>query len=284
MFKKTNRYIFLIVALCFFILAALFENSLLRQHPEVHLIRDFQIKLNENEQLLEYRMQQIKTGITETGFDPNFARLFQENHLLGDNNGMGFLVYDTTELRYWSDRAISFYDHEDTEQLHEGMVQLPNGFYLVKKKEAGPFSIYGFHLIKHSYRYENKYLDKDFFKAYNLPQQFKIIGKQRPPAVPVNSYSGKYLFSILPSGSYLCTTSQLYIPGIIYLIGLILLLYFFRRSFIESNSPFFFKLAGLAAALFLVYWMHILFKVPALFFHLDFFSPKYFAHSISTST
>jgi hypothetical protein len=58
---------------------------------------------------------------------------------------------------------------------------------------------------------------------------------------------------------------------------LVVLLFYFRKEFVETKSPFFIKIFFLATALFMVYWLHIIFQIPKVFYHLDFFSPDFFA-------
>jgi signal transduction histidine kinase len=88
------------------------------------------------------------------------------------------------------------------------------------------------------------------------------------------------VFSIKAAGQFLCTQNQLYFPGIIYFLGLIILLFYFRKEFLTTEAGFFLRLFGLAAALFIVFWLHLMFKIPGLLFHLPFFSPEVFAVNI----
>jgi two-component system nitrogen regulation sensor histidine kinase NtrY len=85
------------------------------------------------------------------------------------------------------------------------------------------------------------------------------------------------LFKVKKAGQYFCTQKQLYLPGIIYFLGLIILLFYFRKEFLESDAGLFLRLFGLGAALFIVFWMHLIFKIPGLLLYLPFFSPEVFA-------
>ena len=278
MFKKLNKYSYLIFAVCFFVAAAIIENGLLKKHPERHLINDFQTKLHKKEKELTENINRIATRLADSD-DPNFPQYLNENFRLLKEKGFGFLVYEGRDLKYWSDRSISFFNNENRLPDEEGLVRLPNGYYFVEKRESGNYNIYGFHLIKNSFNYENKYLKRAFFKGYDLPDDFELVKEKENSAenFAIQSSDGSYLFSVKPQGNYLCTTEQLYLPGIIYFLGLIILLLYFRREFMESGAPFFIRLFGLAVALFLVYWLHFIFKIPKVFFHFSFFSPSVFA-------
>jgi len=276
-FWKINKYSILIVALCFFAAAAIIENGLLKKHPETHLVRDFQEQLQKNEQELDRHIQQITSLVKSEGFDGQFfGNLNLASNLL-EEKGFAFLVYKNDELWYWSNRSVGFFGQRSELPGNEGVMRFPNGFYLMRETVVGEYHIYGLHLIKHSYRYENKYLKTAFFKGYNLPGEYKIDMNSESADFPVFSAAGEYLFSIHPEGTYLCTTRQLYFPGVLYFIGLLILLLYFRLEFLQSQAPFFIRLMGMAIALFIVYWLHLIFHIPKVFFLLRFFSPSVFA-------
>ena len=277
MLLRLNKYSYLIIALSLFIVAAVVENGLLKKHPETHLIRDFQKNLLENEANLKTNMDQIVSMIAADNFDDNFNETMAGYHPLLESKAIGFLIYQAGTLKYWSDRSISFYNQIDEFDKTHGLLMLPNGYYLAETRNTGDFQIVGLHLIKNNYRYENKYLKNNFSDSYSLPDEFEIVEDAGDSAFPVFGGDGKYLFSLTPGGEYLCTKHQLYLPGIIYFFGLIVLLFYFRKEFVETKSPFFIKIFFLATALFMVYWLHIIFQIPKVFYHLDFFSPDYFA-------
>lgn len=274
---KLNKYSYLAIAICFFVTAAIIENGLLKKHPEKHLIEDFQEKLIEHEKELEIQQNRIAETILSDDFEGNFNESLHENNVLLEEMGIGFLVYENGILRYWSDRSISFYSNIEEFKNRNGLVKLPNGFYFAESLKKDNFEIVGLHLIKYNYVHENKYLQNSFFKHYNLPSEFEIKAEKYKGAFEVENEAGDFLFSILPVGQFLCTTNQLYLPGIIYFLGLLFLLYYFRREFIESVAPFFLNLFGLGTALFIVYWLHLIFNIPKLLSHLAFFSPQFFA-------
>ncbi len=277
MFLKINKYSFLIFAIVLFATAAFFENGLLKKHPEKYLIEEFREELHKNERELSVYLDRIADLVTAEDFEGNIKDSGEGTKRSRKEKGFGFLVYVNGNLQYWSDRVVSFYENEDDIVVSEGLIRLPNGYYLIKKLVSDSTHIYGLHLIKYNYSYENKYLLNSFNETYDLPHGFRIIEGSEDDLYPVSGVNGNYLFSVEPAGDYFCTTRQLYFPGFLYFIGLLTLLLFFRRSFMESEAPFFLKLASLAIALFIVYWLHLIFKIPKVFFHLDFFSPSVFA-------
>ena len=275
MFLKINKYSFLIIAIILFVAAAFFENGLLKKHPEKYLIEEFREKLHKNEKALSDYVKKVAGLVTADDFDGDIQKCRESKKKFRRGKGFSCLVYINGKLKYWSDRVVSFYENDF--DAGEGVIRLPNGFFLVKRLEVDSINIYGLHLIKNNYTYENKYLLNSYSNTYSLPGEFKLEEGSEDDLYPIYSIGGDYLFSVYPGGEYLCTTGQLYFPGFIYFVGLLILLFFFRRTFTESDASFLFKLFSLAIALFLVYWLHLIFQIPKVFFHLKFFSPSVFA-------
>ncbi|NQU52045.1 MAG: HAMP domain-containing histidine kinase [Bacteroidetes bacterium] len=280
MLFKFNKYSYLIVAICFFVIAAIIENGLLKQHPEIHLVEDFQEDLTKNEGLLEAKLNEALKVIS-FGIDGDVSDALDDSGLFVEEEGFDFLVFQDGELKYWSDRSVAFFNKSSDIKISNNLVQLPNGFYLVKKVVKDNFEVVGLHLIKNNYPFENKYLQNTFSEDYDIPNDFEIKNTEIADFEDfwVKNSEGKFLFSLIPGGQFLCNTDQLYFPGVIYFIGLLLLLFYFRREFVTSKATFFLKLSALGTAIFIVYWLHIIFNVPKLFLHLQFFSPDYFAIS-----
>jgi two-component system, NtrC family, nitrogen regulation sensor histidine kinase NtrY len=277
MLLKLNKYSYLIFAVCFFTAAAIIENGLLKKHPEIHLIQDFQEQLLTNEKELNTQIDKIAGLISDQNFDGSYFEVLNNHTRFIEETGFAYLVYHSGDLNYWSDRSVSFFSFVREFKKKEGLIQLPNGFYLAKHKVSGEHEIIGLHLIKYNYEHQNKYLKNDFFKTYQLPQEFQLLEKEYKSSFPVIDNNGEFLFSVNAVGQFLCTENQLYLPGIIYFLGLIILLFYFRKEFLESEANFFLRLLGLGAALFIVFWLHLMFKIPALLLHLPFFSPEVFA-------
>lgn len=277
MLLRLNKYTYLVFALCFFVAAAIIENGLLKKHPEIHLIRDFQEQLLSYETELNTQVAKIAGIITDENFDGSYFESLKQYTTSLNESGVGFLVYRFGNLVYWSGRSISFYGTIREFKKREGLLQLPNGYYLASNLVAGEYEVVGLNLIRYNYEHENKYLNNSFFKNYNLPKEFILLDSKKEGAFPVVNGDGKFLFSVQTAGQFLCTENQLYLPGIIYFLGLIILLFYFRKEFMASEAGYFMKLFGLGAVLFIVFWLHLIFKIPGLLLHLPFFSPQIFA-------
>uniref|UniRef100_UPI0032164283 sensor histidine kinase n=1 Tax=uncultured Draconibacterium sp. TaxID=1573823 RepID=UPI0032164283 len=277
MLFKLNKYTYLVVAICILVAAAIMENGLLKKNPEKKLVEEFQTQLIANENTLKSELENLKVILKKDDYEEDLSSFFSREEIAVREIGFGVLIYKNKDLVFWTDRGIAFYDTFDEFRKKEGLAKLPNGYYVVDTVSVGEYDVIGLHLVKRNYTYENKYLQNSFFKSYNLPNDYIISQTKQKDAYDIVDADGDYLFCLQPYGNYLCTTNQLYFPGLIYFIGLLFLLIYFRKEFIDHHAPFFMKLVGLGAALFIVYWIHLIFKVPKVFFHLKFFGPDFFA-------
>lgn len=277
MLLKLNKYSYLIFAISFFTIAAIIENGLLKKHPENHLIGDFRDQVLIQQNKLNKQIEQISAIISANDFDGSYFEALKDYTSPVDESGIAYLVYKTGNLVYWSDRAVSFYNSARDFKKSDGLVRLPNGYYLIRQKISDDYEVVGLHLIKYDYEHQNKYLKNSFNKAYNLPDAFQLFESNYDGAFQVNDEHGNFMFAVRATGQFLCTENQLYLPGLIYFIGLIILLFYFRKEFLESEADFVLKLFALGAALFVVFWLHLIFHIPGLLLHLPFFSPEVFA-------
>ena len=106
MLLKFNKYFYLVVAICFIVVAAIIENGLLKQHPETHLIEKFETELFKNENVLKTNLNDILEIITEQD-DENISEIINESDLHLNQPGFGYLVFQYGELVYWSNRTVS---------------------------------------------------------------------------------------------------------------------------------------------------------------------------------
>lgn len=277
MLLKLNKYSYLIFAISFFTIAAIIENGLLKKHPENHLIGDFREEVLIQEKKLYKQIGEINTIISANDFDGSYFEALKNYTSLVDETGNACLVYKSGNLVYWSDRAVSFYNSAHEFKKSDGLVRLPNGYYLIRQKISNDYEVIGLHLIKYNYEHQNKYLRNSFNKTYKLPDAFQLFDSKNDGLFHINDENGNFMFSVKAAGQFLCTENQLYLPGIIYFLGLIILLFYFRKEFLESGADFVLRLFALGAALFVVFWLHLIFKIPGLLLHLPFFSPEVFA-------
>ncbi|NQU87407.1 MAG: hypothetical protein HQ541_16765, partial [Mariniphaga sp.] len=275
-----KRYLFLILAAVIFFIAVVFEHSYLNKNPEKRLLNNFQKELNKKEESLALYLNEIKQIVIDESFNGDYlGGLYTHSQIL-ENEELGFLILEREEIIYWSSRIISFNDIEKSPDLSKKMIELPNGYYLLQQINVGEIRIVGLILIKKNYPHENEYLKNTYNRSFHLPEDYLIRENQTENNYPIYSFEGEILFAVQPAGTVLCTKTQLFYPGIFYLISLILILLFVRCEFKKSKRQVGFKLFVLGGGIFVFYWLHVLFQFPKVFYIIGFFSPEHFAYSI----
>lgn len=277
---RLRKYFFLAFAALFTLLAALNEKEILFRNPEARLVERFQKKLIQKEQLLSAELVNIQQISEQPGFTDNYLSELASYNQSIDNNGTGYLIYRNGRLFYWSNRSIAFRNTLPVNTESDSkVVHFPNGYYLTRSISTDSLTIIGLVLIRSDYPHENQFLNNAFQQDFALPPGFRLLKAGAANAIPILNMDGETVFSILPEGEVLCATSQLYIPGILYIAGIIFLLLFFRKWITENSNMEGFRLLYMISLLFFLYWVHILFRFPKVFYHLDFFSPAQFAYS-----
>ena len=271
---------YLALALILTLVALLVENGILLKNPETRLVSRFQKNLLQKEAELDADLQHISQLSKNPGFTFNYLSDLSPFNEKMESNGKGYLIYRHGKLFYWSDRSISFRDNLPLSTEHNTpAVHFQNGFYLTRSLGSDSLTIIGLILIKYDFPHENQFLVNEFHQDLKLPASFDLLMAGSKNGIPIYNIDRENVFNILPRGKILCPATQLYIPGILYMAGLIFFILFFRIIISEINPAIGSRMLYMAGFLFFLYWIHILFRFPAVFYNLDFFSPAQFAYS-----
>ncbi|MDA3879194.1 MAG: HAMP domain-containing sensor histidine kinase [Prolixibacteraceae bacterium] len=197
---------------------------------------------------------------------------------LFERDELSLVVFKNDTIVYWSDNVNSFVDI--IMGAEEGLLQLPNGWVTVSKKEINDFTVYGLVLLKHAYNINNHHLGNKFAKGFNLPDNYKIQFYKSKHSSAMYDLNKRYLFSIKPAGDIPCMYQNLYLPLILYmaaLIALFIFIYRINRHFFH-NYPLV-KLLIIFGILCGIYLLSGLFNLPESVHLLSIFSPHHFAYS-----
>ncbi|HKK81099.1 MAG TPA: hypothetical protein VJ909_02550, partial [Prolixibacteraceae bacterium] len=197
---------------------------------------------------------------------------------LFNKNEISLLAFNNEELVYWSDNFTSFADIiKDSEK---GLIQLPNGWYTMSKKQSGNFTYYGLILIKYAFNIENKHLENSFAKGLNLPNSFEVHFYPSDNSNDFYSINNRYLFSIKPSGNTPCMYQSLYLPTLLYAAAMFLLfilLYRLNIHYLHKRPKL--KLLFILLVLSGLYLAINKYELPRSVYLLTIFSPGQFAYS-----
>ncbi|HET6555857.1 MAG TPA: HAMP domain-containing sensor histidine kinase [Prolixibacteraceae bacterium] len=273
-----RKYLFPILSVLLFLVASILEHQTLSHQPEKKLIKSFQQTLIDQEEKLSRILDRVEKRIPHSEPARNYASTFADfNHLL-EEEGMGILLFKDNKMVYWSSNYFSFPNLAMRIAGDYQLVVLPNGIFEARKREVGDHLIIGFIHIKNNYSYENQFLENKFIAPFDLPSAFRIQSEYSKSSYEIRTKEGRYLLSVMPAGTMRFNELKLYLTACLYLLGLIFLLMALYRQmndYLKESFPV--KMITLLGILFVIYWIHILFGIPAILNHLDIFSARYYA-------
>jgi len=278
--KEFKQYIIYVLTGLFFLLAVFFENKTLHRHPEANLIREFQKTLLQQEVLLSSYLDIEEKKLNEKLSSENYSSAFSDLNPLFESRGLGFLIFKSRELVYWSNNQFAFPDLPSRLTDQNRLLIMPNGIFISQKRVIGNYVIIGLIHIKNNYSYENQYLQNSFVSPFSLPDNFQIITEKKSNSYEVKGLSDRYLFSLVPSVVNNFNNVQLYFPAFLYLLGFVfLLLSIYQRLNHYRHENFIAKMVLLMVTLFTIYWIHIIIGIPVILKKIELFSPQYYAAS-----
>lgn len=277
---RPGKYFLLALSAFLIIIAILMENGVVLRNPGERLISGFQEKLLEKENKVATAMEEIRMITRSNGFTDNHLSSLVPYHETMKNSGYGFLIYREGKLFYWSDRSVAFRENLPVNTEPDSkIIRFPNGFYLSRTIEENDFTIIGLIQVRYDFPHENKFLHNAYQEDFSLPETFQVLKAGAENSIDIYNLDNEKVFSIALRGEIQCKKTQVYIPALLYLAGFILLILFLRRLFTELHQSSGLRLLLMLGVLFFLYWIHILFRFPGVFYYLDIFSPAQFAYS-----
>ncbi|MGE5394628.1 MAG: ATP-binding protein [Candidatus Saccharibacteria bacterium] len=277
---KYRKYLLPFLSLLFFLAAALQEHQTLSHKPEHKLIEKFQQTLLEQETKLAASLADAETRITKKKPSASYVSIFSDISKRWEEEGFGILVFKDQDMVYWSSNHCSFANLLIRVSSKNELVFLPNGIFEAQKRVVGNHTIIGLLHIKNKYSYENQFLQNTFIKPFDLPSDFIIDYSKGKNTYEIHDNNNQYLLSVTARGNVTFNGFQLYFSAFLYLMGLIFLfitIYQKLSNYREEN--FVLKMITLMLMLFVIYWIHIIFNIPAILNHLEIFSAAYYAYS-----
>ena len=220
----------------------------------------------------------LKLRDADVSENSDFFLLLNSFDNIFEKTGQAILVFSNNELLYWSDRTAAF--EQELVEVDNGLIHLPNGWYVVKSKHVNNYTLLGLTLIKYDYKIQNNFLKNNFATGFHLPQDYEIHFYPSEQTFPVHNKQNIFLFSINPTGELPCIYSDLYIPAALYIFALLMLfmtIYRGANHYFHRYKPI--KLLVIYLLLAGIYKLMHHFNLPPSVYHTELFSPKYFAYS-----
>ncbi|MCW3125701.1 MAG: histidine kinase [Bacteroidetes bacterium] len=160
--------------------------------------------------------------------------------------------------------------------------KMNNGWYLQLRRATidGNIAI-GYVLLKHEYRFENKFLKNEYDVGFKIPANYNISDADLKGSVQIRSREGKVLFSLYADDTHVDNDANVALVLVYFLILLILGYYLNEAATVLARTRG--KVIGL---IFLIavsgsvrYWMAYL-KFPSEFHKLDLFNPSLYGSNV----
>lgn len=256
------------------LLSAYFYVELYKyNHRQEKVVKDLNTCLNERYE----KGAVILDELIKSNPEPTFKNLV--DFTVQTDKYYSLYVFRGKTLYYWSDNLICP-DSVFADSLnYQRIISAGNGVYQVISKKSGDLTFILTDLIKSGYSYENEYLSPAFNPAYSAPPYFNII--HDASGIPVVDKSGNFLFSVKSQKTEVISNTGIFILYTLYLAALILLVIaiyvlYNKRTPIKTH-PFFNFLFVLD--IFLIRASLLYFRIPAMLYGSELFSPLNFAYS-----
>jgi two-component system nitrogen regulation sensor histidine kinase NtrY len=167
-------------------------------------------------------------------------------------------------------------------QPDASVAKLKNGWYLQMRRATidGNIAI-GYVLLKHEYRFENKFLKNEYDLGFKIPANYNISETDLKGSVQVRNREGKVMFALYADDTHADNDANVALVLVYFLILLILGYYLNEAATVLARTRG--KLVGLifliAVSVSVRYWMAYL-KFPTEFHKLDLFNPSLYGSTL----
>lgn len=160
--------------------------------------------------------------------------------------------------------------------------KLKNGWYLQMHRRTKDGNMaWGYLLIKHEYRFENKFLRNEYDVGFKIPSNYNITESRIQGSVPVHSRDGRVLFSLYADDTHADTQANIALV-IVYVLILLIVCFYINEAcklLVRSRGPRAGILA-LALVVLLLRYALLALRIPAEFYKLELFNPTLYGSAM----
>ncbi len=206
----------------------------------------------------------------------------QRRDISGDSRLKIFVFTRTGDLVMYNDNSV--YPPFDPTQYQpdRSVVKLKNGWYLQQRRATidGHIAI-GYLLLKHEYRFENRFLKNEYDIGFKIPANYNISDAPINGSIQVHDREGKSLFSLYADETRTDSDANIAL-ALVYLLIIIILGYYLNEigtylAHYRGKLVGFFFIITIGTTV--RYWMAYL-RFPAEFYKLDLFNPSLYGSNI----
>lgn len=275
---RTGRWMFLVM-IVFLIFAVICEKNYTDHKYDQKDIERFTRVLHEKERKAEDILAMIGETLLKTERNEANSSIARELiPILHDDEAL-FFVYDHDSLVLWTSNAISA--PEDLKDIPGAIFFNFHTTWVLKDSMVfNDFTVVSLLPVKSEYSYENRVLNDGFPKKFHLSPEVKILYPGNEELNAVYNKDGILLFSLDFEKAWKDDRFMFSLCILLYLIVFFTYLLFLRRFLKNApkNVKNYLFLLVIFLLLVLYYVLHH-YRVPAVLFNLELFSPGTFARS-----
>jgi two-component system nitrogen regulation sensor histidine kinase NtrY len=228
------------------------------------------------------KLENLITGLQNEFDKIAAAPLATEADMITSTPIKTFILNPHDSLLLYNDNSVSPAADPKPNEPEATVSKLKNGWYLHMRRQthAGNIAL-GYVLIKHEYRFENKFLHNEYDVGFKIPANYNISEAKLQGSVPVHGRDGRVLFSLYADDTHVDTQANIAL-ALIYLLILIIIGYYFTRLayFIVRARGMHAGLLFLVATVAAVRYGMIALKFPSEFYKLDLFNPSLYGSAL----
>jgi signal transduction histidine kinase len=268
------------------LLCALFSYFLSQSnnYTTKELVAVAEKRLHAKEDIAKSHLDLLSNALKDTKPIDLFVKY---NGIISDlykNEGIAVYVYSNDSLCYWSDNqpAVDLFAYTNETDLQ--LIKMRNGWYECIKQETDQklnYTLVALISIKPEYDFENRYLNNNFSKWLQLPENTKLITPINYLDHAVKSKFGPPLFEVYREDGLFKSKSSNTYACFIYIIACILFLwslFLFLKAKIQNEILF---VIAFSSACLAIRSLMIYFKIPADFYNGGLYDAKIFANASS---
>jgi signal transduction histidine kinase len=268
------------------LLCALFSYFLSQSnnYTTKELVAVAEKRLHAKEDIAKSHLDLLSNALKDTKPSDLFVKY---NGIISDlykNEGIAVYVYSNDSLCYWSDNqpAVDLFAYTNETDLQ--LIKMRNGWYECIKQETDQklnYTLVALISIKPEYDFENRYLNNNFSKWLQLPENTKLITPINYLDHAVKSKFGPPLFEVYREDGLFKSKSSNTYACFIYIIAYILFLwslFLFLKAKIQNEILF---VIAFSSACLAIRSLMIYFKIPADFYNGGLYDAKIFANASS---
>ena len=219
----------------------------------------------------------------QTEFDKIAAAdLPTEQEMLGSTH-LKVFVYDKRDsLVLYNDNSVSPSSDPKHNEPDAIVTKLKNGWYLqMRRRTRDGNTALGYLLIKHEYRFENKFLKNEYDLGFKIPSNYNITDAKLQGSVPVHSREGKVLMSLYADDTHIDTEPNIALV-FVYLLILIIAGYYLNRiaTLLAHTFGQLWGMLFLTVTVVAIRYLMIEFKLPGEFYKLELFNPSLYGSTM----